>query len=433
MNLRLQVTSAAAAALGAKAEKVFGTSGGVVGRSADTDWQLPDAERRISGRHFKITFVDRHFMLTDLSANGTFLNDADTAIGKGKSVRLQDGDVITVEAYTIGVDISAAGATAPFGDLIRDAVTGLPNFTDTAAFRPELATRETLDPLEMFGASVSPRRQPPPGAEFDHSPIEHDSIHVPAAVKSAIPDDWDPFDDSLAVSDGPADADFRQSQITPPTPNAHVRPSKAAPREPTSTRSGAGADSDLFAAFLRGAGIGPEALADLPPEEIMETVGRLFVASALNLRELLLARVLFKSGFGLEVTAIQSRENNPLKFSVGDDVEYLVRDLFEQRGGSYLTPVDAFEEAFSDIKDHQLGIIAGMRAAFQALLARFDPREFSEEPSERRGPLNWKKNADNWEAYCTLYDEMRRAAEDDAKFLFGEAFTTAYANQVRER
>ena len=48
-------------------------------------------------------------------------------------------------------------------------------------------------------------------------------------------------------------------------------------------------------------------------------------------------------------------------------------NLFIKGGPGYLGPVDAFEDAFEDVKNHQLAMLEGIRAAFRATLERFDP------------------------------------------------------------
>ena len=42
-------------------------------------------------------------------------------------------------------------------------------------------------------------------------------------------------------------------------------------------------------------------------------------------------------------------------------------------------PVEAFADAFDDLRDHQLAMLAGMRVAFEAMLAEFDPDRLQEE------------------------------------------------------
>ncbi len=45
-----------------------------IGRDSHRDWNLPDAQFFISGRHCEIAFDGEGYVLTDLSRNGTFVN-----------------------------------------------------------------------------------------------------------------------------------------------------------------------------------------------------------------------------------------------------------------------------------------------------------------------------------------------------------------------
>ena len=42
-------------------------------------------------------------------------------------------------------------------------------------------------------------------------------------------------------------------------------------------------------------------------------------------------------------------------------------------------PVEAFADAFEDLKHHQLAMLEGMRMAFDAMLAEFDPDRLQEQ------------------------------------------------------
>lgn len=94
----------------------FTERGGSVGRSQDCDWRLNDAERFISNKHIIISFVNDHFLVTDTSSNGTYINDNAQPLGKGNSHRLQLNDIIklgTLYLQVNAIDLSPAHVPAP--------------------------------------------------------------------------------------------------------------------------------------------------------------------------------------------------------------------------------------------------------------------------------------------------------------------------------
>ena len=43
-----------------------------------------------------------------------------------------------------------------------------------------------------------------------------------------------------------------------------------------------------------------------------------------------------------------------------------------------MAPVDSMADAFDDLRAHEVGVIAGTRAAFTEVLRRFDPKELEQ-------------------------------------------------------
>lgn len=175
---------------------------------------------------------------------------------------------------------------------------------------------------------------------------------------------------------------------------------------------------------------------EVPPEQVdefMDLVGAIFRQVVQDLREVLMARASVKRGFRMELTMIQAAENNPLKFSAGGTEEAIDNLLFKHSKG-YLSAIDAFKEGFQDIKDHQLAMMSGMQAAFNALLDRFDPDGFEAKLGKAGQKWSWGasgKKAECWDAYSERFREVRKQAEDDFQRIFGDEFTRAYEKQIK--
>ena len=141
------------------------------------------------------------------------------------------------------------------------------------------------------------------------------------------------------------------------------------------------------------------------------------------------ARSEIKSEFRMNMTTIQSAENNPLKFSVTP--EDAIENMFAKQGKAYLSPIDAINDGFADISDHQIALFDAMKAAYEHILGQFDPdllaRKFDKSSSKRF--LGGSKGK-NWDAYQSLYDEYKEDNEVTFKRLFGEVFADAYERRM---
>ena len=99
----------------------------------------------------------------------------------------------------------------------------------------------------------------------------------------------------------------------------------------------------------------------------------------------------------------------------------------------FLGPVEAVREGFSDIKAHQMAVMAGMRAAFNDLMRRFDPDVLAESfDRHRKGGslLGLAGKSRYWEMYVELYQQLTRDADDNFQRLFGDEFARAYEEQM---
>src|SRR5688500_1698637 len=105
MALKLRVISDHYKALGKRSSRLFGVTGGRIGRSTDNDWVLPDPDRSVPSHHCKVAFKAGKWLLEDTSTNGVFINGSDTPASIEGAYSLQDGDRIRLGDYEILVSI----------------------------------------------------------------------------------------------------------------------------------------------------------------------------------------------------------------------------------------------------------------------------------------------------------------------------------------
>jgi type VI secretion system FHA domain protein len=215
--------------------------------------------------------------------------------------------------------------------------------------------------------------------------------------------------------------------VPPPAPVSAPPPAPIRTSQPIPASvpaAGAGFDVD---SFLRGAGLDPRAV---PPETaaLLGQILRLVVQGTIDV---LRARTEIKTEFRLPVTRLKVSENNPLKFSVNADDA--MASLLSRRNTAYLQPLEAFQDAFEDIRNHQLAMLAGMRAGFDSVLERLDAaalQEQFEKQIKRGGLLSMSSKSRYWDLFEEYCRELGSDRETSFRRLFGEEFAAAYESQL---
>jgi FHA domain-containing protein len=214
---------------------------------------------------------------------------------------------------------------------------------------------------------------------------------------------------------------------TPQVP-AMAQPEKAVAAE---ALSAPGDNHPLIQAFLNGAGIGHTGLnADLTPE-FMETMGKLVATAVQGTFELLASRSSMKREVKADVTMIVLRNNNPLKFLA--DSETILVQMLRKKMPGFMGPAEAMQDAYEDLQAHQVGMVAGMHAAVDEVLKRFDPAALEKRLKERSmfdAVLPAQRKARMWDQYTVLFDGICEDAQHDFDALFSKAFVAAYEKEI---
>ncbi|HAS52396.1 MAG TPA: type VI secretion system-associated FHA domain protein TagH, partial [Gammaproteobacteria bacterium] len=254
-----------------------------------------------------------------------------------------------------------------------------------------------------------------------------------------IPDDWWQAPASVAAPLAIPVPAVPVPPLTPPlveprpTPKPLTAPAVAEPVEPV------GLDThDLLQAFLKGAGLPPLHLTDDQWLATMSSLGAILRETVRGLMDILLARGDIKGEFRLDRTNIGPVENNPLKTPPGQPplrVEEVMALLLIEQKSTYMSPVQAVREGFDDIKAHQLAVMAGIQAALNRLISRFDPDHLQTRLEQSVLDNIWPSNrkAKYWDLFNAEYQAIAREAEDDFNKLFGDEFARAYEERLRSR
>ncbi len=456
--LTLEATGPEADSLGPASRMRFRASGGTIGRTPDNDWVLPHA--LVSGHHADIQFADGTFFITDTSTNGVFVNTLTNRLAKAQPTPLDPGELLIIQPYRIRVSIDlSAGAGQPSatsevplsGGAYPSAVPlppPVPIPFDESFHEPfgepeptpgPAASGDVVDPLEALGLAgpAQPARRAPRAEDLGRASALEDHFRPPVAIipeplvpepsrsGGLIPDDYDPMRDSGAL---PALPDpFRPA---PPrrAPAPRPEPPRPQPSPPVAAPAAAGdRGSSELVDVLAGAGLPNAAV----PPTLGRDLGSILRVVVTGVMDLLRARQQIKDEFRMQSTRFRPEANNSLKFSanVGD----ALHNLLVKRNAAYLGPVDSFEDAFADLRNHQIAMLAAMRTAFESMLAEFGPERLQsqfERRVKKKSLLGSGPEAEYWELYRERAEELSRDVEETYRKLFGDRFVEAYEEQL---
>jgi type VI secretion system FHA domain protein len=186
-------------------------------------------------------------------------------------------------------------------------------------------------------------------------------------------------------------------------------------------------------AFLRGLGC---PAFEVPPGqemEFFEKAGEIMQVAVQGLVTLLLSRGETRRELRAEDrTMLAASANNPLKFvgGGGEALRYLL-DPSAAQPGAFLPPVKALEEACDELVAHELGMLAGTRAAVFGAIRPFDPQAIERSAARGRGFLAVQRKARLWEAYVEHHAKVQADMADDLDRVFEADFLAAYSEQVQ--
>lgn len=222
---------------------------------------------------------------------------------------------------------------------------------------------------------------------------------------------------------------------SPVPPPRSVAPAAQPPPAvvPPTTAGSTGIDQDaatLRAAFARGCGIDINHVSEFTPQA-MEMLGRIVAAMTAGTIRLMHGRSSTKHEMRANVTIIATDGNNPLKFA--PDGAAALTQLLGRGSPGFMPPLRAIDDAFDDLSAHQVGLLAGSRAAMYDVAAMLGPERFLARAGEKSGletMMPAKHKARLWDLYESGYQEMVGEAREEFENLFQRAFARAYEQEI---
>lgn len=385
--IAIRLVSPAAAALSRPLEAVFGEAGGDIGRAPECTLVLPDPERRISRKHLQVACRDGAYFLRLISTNLLVELDG-VPLAPGAEFALHPGAQVRIGPFLLLAEDRPVAGHAP-------------------------GARPSLDPKR---AAAVPRAEDPLGllsaAERSKRPsVFHDLLHPVAAEPAAGAPEPRPAAQELDL------------EIGEPT-GANAVPAPAA-----ALLAAAPAEA-LVEALYAGLQIAAPEPATRSAAQA-ELIGALLRAAVGGTLDLLATRAIAKRELGASQTMIQTHQNNPLKFAA--DTNAALAQLLGPRRRGFVPPLTAMHDAFDDLRAHEVALLAGMRAALEAVLERFDPRALEAGLADHGV---WDKlrlanhKASLWDRFVEQHGEIVREIEGNFDSTFAGAFLAAYEAQL---
>ena len=166
----------------------------------------------------------------------------------------------------------------------------------------------------------------------------------------------------------------------------------------------------------------------------MESAGTIVRTAIEGIVSLLSSRSMIKGEIGsADRTMVASRNNNPLKLM--SSINEVMQFLFEQNklnSNAYLPPTKSISGACEDLVHHEMGTAAGMRAAVEGSIRRFNPQVIETEFDKSSKKMVLNRKASLWEAYVEYYSKIESDMADDVGRIFERDFRKAYDEQIRK-
>jgi type VI secretion system protein ImpI len=432
---------------------VTGKRGLDIGRDRHLDWALPDPNRVISGKHCEIRYQDGGYVLYDVSTNGTYLDGVEGRL-KGPH-RLRNGERLLIGHYIIAVAIEGMPAEPANQHSVETAASYEDLWNPTADAAPPIERSKLRAPKERAAAinpdfldwaadipdprrGESPRRESardlPEDAAWAHGKMKPaPTPEPPPAVPTPRRPVWSSGDSVNPWVPPPAERRSGEESVAPPAEPSPAPRREPAPAPPPPNLSAADF-GDFVRHLARGAGVPEQVFANKNPEQLAEEIGALMRLITENVRQLLAARLQAKAlARNANQTTVQALDNNPLKFS--PSAEEALKIMFGPPTRSYLDARRALQQAFDDLKTHEIQTYGAMQQALAMLIKDLDPDEI-DKATERDGGLSalvGSRKAKLWDIYATRWRAKTGRFEGGLVDAFMEYFADCYNRNTKSQ
>lgn len=425
-------------------------AGATIGRAPDCDIVLDDPMRLVSRQHAWIMpdGVDQAIVGCLSTISPLYVNDM--ALSTNQQCAVHDGDRLRIGGFEVLLETRVL----PLRELATTVVLNHPALSPPPASPAALAHPPSPPlPPPVAPPTRAPAHEPPRPTVAQPARLDQwfDLETVPDPLGPASPL---PALDTAArrllpgqAALPPRSASGSPQTLAPPsaaTDMQTLQPRTAQLAQQAALAGAAGAATRAMApaavsaeslatlrqAFLDGAGLDASTPLVLDADTLA-LLGALLRASTEGTLALLQDRAMAKRHLRAHGTGISARENNPLKFM--PNATAALRDLLsrEPRTG-FLDPPQAVRAAHRDLQQHQVAMMAGMRAAMLDLMMRLGPEAIEAGADPAQGLARTSRTlreSQLWHRLLQIHAQLIANLDDSFDAAFGREFLRAYEEQ----
>ncbi|WP_395344127.1 type VI secretion system-associated FHA domain protein TagH [Ningiella sp. W23] len=442
----------------------IGQAGASVGRASECDWVLNDPDRFISNKHILVTYRDKRFFVTDLSSNGAYVNDSNTAIGKNNTYEIKLNDIIKLGKCRIlvskmtldstssspdlmslintttakeettpvnSLDQSSSGELGLF-DILNNNTEQKDNATSSSApnpvsagLAPSLAAQDPMSvdqPPQMLGRSIDLNKKTTSDA-------------IAKASSTTIPDDWDLNLESQAEASDAQNFDVSPQSIEElkqPELHTQVEEARVSAKNIKDDKSASltKADTAFYNYLYDRLGLPHEYRERIDKNVFADELVQIINTSTQGIMALLAGRSVFKQESRLNMTMIKPQSNNPIKFSL-DPSDTLEMLLVKKKPG-YMSAQASYSEAMSDIQTHQMAFLTGLQATLSGVLNDLDPLKIEEKAAkENKSFIGLRSDTHKWNNFIEMQSNLQKRVSENLNDVLSKHFSPAYEDHIK--
>lgn len=436
-RLKLTVTNPGTTRSGAGIEHSFSTRGGSIGTAESDTWQLSAHRTGAVPGHAEIRFLDGGYCLIDRSGR-TYINSATQPVGRGRRVRLNQGDTVSIGRYRIRAELVAGELSALAGDEELEHRSAAEDRKLVDVAQGELvrgAARDSdmdiAEPLEGLAPAEAETISADPMMHWQDEPARVDqeesallaSDRAWFATETDVTDEYRENRDvamGLPIRKGEKDrmSHTETGALDPRLGDTNAQHNDQSRKHISATPLMQGmetglnfADSDGMQLFLEEAG-----------QTLKATIeGLLALHQGEDSRHQALR------------TRLQPIEDNPLR--LGGNYEETVQTLFaSQRSPVHLSAPAAVQESLQSLNHHQRATREAISEALEAILHAFSPEALLRRFHGYRRGLQQNEDEGRWawDMYQHYYRELKSSRQQGFERLFQEVFDQAYDQHLRQ-
>lgn len=232
------------------------------------------------------------------------------------------------------------------------------------------------------------------------------------------------------INKKPAEHTGKKKTIRQDTGDSQVNKKKQIP-PPSDT-------NDPLTHILQSAGLNTEDISKIDSTpETYQLIGQILKESLDGTMNLLRTRHAAKNHLNLDNTLISRRKNNPLKFL--PNAQFVLRQTLPSRtdyiDDTFQPLNDALMEAYDDISAHEYAMATSIQEALAITIKKHFAPTSLEKKLEKNSPIiskiPLKREADLWQLFTSIYDEIAEEASESFQVLLDKEIVNAYEIQIK--